>query len=381
MDVIGLLEMLVSIDSVNTTFGGPGEAEVAERVASVLADLGCTVRVHEVAPGRPNVVAWFDEASPGPRLLLEGHLDTVPQPREPILVRRTDGRLHGRGACDAKGSVAAMVATMARLADRARRPAVVFAGVADEEALMGGSRALLAQLPSVHGAIVGEPTSLGPARTHNGLVRFRIVARGRAAHTSRANLGVNAIAAAARVVLAIENDLGPRLAARVHPLSGPALVTPAVIHGGSAVNLVPDWCEIEVDRRLAPGEDPGAALREIDALLDTLRANGDDIVREEPTAAQLGLDMRSDHPLVRATERAAGEVLGRPERARGVPFGTDAANLAGIGGIPCVVLGPGSIDQAHSADEWVDLREVERAVDLYERIVDEFADMGKEVGA
>ncbi len=373
MDSLALLEQLIAIDSVNPDLGGPGESEIAAFVAERLRDLGCRVDVHEVAPGRPNLVATLAGDRTQATLLLEAHLDTVPQPREPIAVHRAAGRLYGRGACDAKGSLSAMIAALARLASRTVHPTVVFGAVMDEEVLMTGSRALLRQLPPIDGAIVGEPTSLVPVRTHNGLVRFRIVARGRPAHTSRSHLGVNAVAIAARVVVAIEEELGPRLAARVNPLVGPALITPAVIHGGSAVNLVPEWCTIEVDRRLAPREDPAEALREVDQLLEVFRARGDDVVREEPTTTHPGIETSSEHPLVRAAERAASAVHGQPILARGVPYGTDAANLSGVGGIPCVVLGPGSIDQAHSADEWVALDEVERAVELYVRVVDELA--------
>ncbi len=372
MDPVSLLEELIGIDSVNVSMGGRGEAAIAERVGTILRGLGCAVAVLEVEPGQPNVIATLGGDPALPVLMLQAHLDTVLQPMVPLTVKRIDGRVYGRGACDTKGSLAAMIAAVERFASRDRRPTVVLAGVMDEEAFMTGSLALLDQIPKIDAAIVGEPTSLVPVRAHNGLVRFRIVARGRSAHTSRAHLGVNAVTAAARVVLAIEANLGPRLASRLHPLTGAALVTPSVIRGGSAVNLVPEWCEIEVDRRLAPGEDPQAALAEIDAVLEELRAAGDDVVREAPTALKPGLETPADHPLIRAAEAAATAMAGRPVTAIGVPYGTDAANLSGIGGIPCVVLGPGSIDQAHSANEWIAVEEVERAVDLYVCVIDEF---------
>lgn len=371
-----LLEEFLRIDSVNPAMGGGGEGALGEHVAAILAGLGCTVVTPEVEPGgRRNVVAILPGRAGRAVLLLEAHLDTVAQPRQGLPVRRANGRLYGRGACDTKGSAAAMVAALARLAALDDRPTVVFAGAVDEEFAMTGSAALTRQLPPVDGAIVGEPTSLLPVRAHNGLARFRIVARGRAAHTSRAHLGVNAVAAASRVVLAIQDRLVPVLQARTHPLAGPALATAAVIRGGVASNLVPEWCELDVDRRLAPGENPDDALREIDELLDELRSAGDELEREAPSILLPAVETAADHPLVGVAEAAASAVLGRAVEAGGVPYGTDASNLWGLGRIPCVVLGPGSIDQAHTEDEWVSLHEVEQAAEIYVEAVRRFAEL------
>jgi acetylornithine deacetylase/succinyl-diaminopimelate desuccinylase-like protein len=374
IDPVELLEELVRIDSVNPAMGGPGEREVARSLAGVLERIGCAVRLPAGASHeRPNLIASLPGRSGVPVLLLEAHLDTVAQPRQPVAVRREGGRLYGRGACDTKGSAAAMVAAVALIAATPDHPPVVFAGAADEEVAMTGAQALVGQLPPVDGAIIGEPTSLLPVRVHNGFLRFRIVARGKAAHTSRAHLGVNAIAVAARAVLAIQDELLPSLQSRAHPLAGPALVTAAMIHGGVAPNLVPEWCEIELDRRLAPGEDPLAALAEVDEALGRLRAQGDDLTREEPSLMVPPVETPADHALVRAAEATSSSLLGRPVSAGGVPYGTDASNLSRSGGIPCVVLGPGSIDQAHTEDEWVSLEEVSRASRLYADLVMRFA--------
>jgi acetylornithine deacetylase len=370
LDPVELLEQLVRIDSVNASMGGTGERAMVEAVARILVDIGCEVQTYDVpSADRPNVVATLPGRDTGRTLLLEAHMDTVAMPREPGPVRRVDGRLYARGACDTKGSAAAMLAALSRLARHDDRPTVVFAGVSDEEAAMTGSRALLEQLPAVDAAIVGEPTSLRPVRAHNGMLRFRIIARGTAAHTSRAHLGVNAIAAAARVVLAIQDELLPELQQRSHPLAGPALVTAAMIDGGVAPNLVPAWCAVHVDRRLAPGEDAAEALAGIDALLAAARARGDDVSREEPTIALPAVETAADDPLVAAAEAVVSAELGQAIVAGGVPYGTDASNLSGVGGITCVVLGPGSIDQAHTDEEWVDIEEVVAASRIYEALV------------
>jgi acetylornithine deacetylase len=375
LDPIDLLEQLVRIDSVNASMGGRGERAMVEAVARILDGIGCEVQIHDIpSADRPNVVATLPGRDTGRVLLLEAHMDTVALPREPHPVRSADGRLYARGACDTKGSAAAMLAALSRLAGSDDRPTVVFAGVSDEEAAMTGSRALLDQLPAVDAAIVGEPTSLRPVRAHNGMLRFRIIARGAAAHTSRAHLGVNAIAAAARVVLTIQDELLPELQQRSHPLAGPALITAAMIDGGVAPNLVPAWCAIHVDRRLAPGEDPARALGEVDALLEAARARGDDVSREEPSIVLPAVEIPADDQLVVDAEAVVSAELGMAVSAGGVPYGTDASNLSGVGGISCVVLGPGSIDQAHTDEEWVDLAEVERASRIYESIVRRYAE-------
>lgn len=382
MDPVELLEALVRIDSANPSMGGPGEHEVVARLDEILRGLGLEVRTPEGVDGRPNLIATLPGSPGAPTLLLEAHLDTVAMPDGGLPVSLTGDRLIGRGACDTKGSAAAMVAAMAALADSGgERATVVFAGAVDEEVAMGGSRALVDQLPPVDAAVIGEPTSLEPVRAHNGLARFTIETTGRSAHTSRAHLGINAIAAAARVVGVLDERLLPLLRERAHALTGPALVTPSVIHGGVAANIVPDRCRLIVDRRLAPGEDPDAALAEIDALLDGLRAGGDQITREPPAVLLGAVETPADDPVVRLAETSVDAVLGRPMPAGGVPYGTDASNLSLIGGIPCVVLGPGSIDQAHTDHEWVAIEEVRLAAAVYAEMARRLARSGAAGGA
>jgi acetylornithine deacetylase len=360
VDVVELLERLVRIDSVNPSLDerGAGEREVARVYVEVLEGLGLETSTHEVLDGRANVMAVLP--GEGPTLLLESHMDTVPQPGSPIDVRREDGRLIGRGACDTKASGAAMVAALAQLAASSEpRATVVFGATVDEESGQRGSGALLEHLPRVDGAVIGEPTCLRPVRVHNGVMRLALTAYGRPAHTSHADRGVNAISAAARAIAALEAEVKPRS----HELAGPALLTAAVIRGGTAANVVPERCEVLLDRRLGPAEAPEEALAEIDAVLADCEG---DVRREEPFLALRGAETDAGHPLVRAAEESSGAP------AEGAAYCTDAARLNGEGGIPFVVLGPGDIQQAHTVDEWVALDEVRRAVDVYVRIARTF---------
>jgi acetylornithine deacetylase/succinyl-diaminopimelate desuccinylase-like protein len=358
VDVVEMLERLVRIESVNPALDarGAGEAEVCRALVEELERLGVETSTHEVVDGRANVLGVLPGAAGAPTLLFESHMDTVPQPDASIPVRRAGGRLTGRGACDTKASGAAMVAALAELAASPEPHAtVVFAGTVDEESGQRGAGALLEHLPRVDGAVIGEPTRLRPVRVHNGVLRLTLIACGRAAHTSHADRGVNAISAAARAVAALEAEIRPRS----HELAGPALLTPAVIQGGTAVNVVPDRCEVLLDRRLGPDEAPAEAIAEIDAVIEACRRAGDDVRREEPFLALAGAETAAGHPLVRVAEKAASAA------AEGAAYCTDAATLNGGGGLPFVVLGPGDIEQAHTEDEWVALDEVRRAVEVY----------------
>ena len=365
LDAVELLERLASIDSRNPDLApdSDGERAVAETTADVLSELGMEVSLHDVVDGRPNVIGVLPGDETAGTFVLEAHLDTVPATPEGRVVERRGSRLHGRGTADTKGSLAGMIAAADRIRRRrGPRPTVVVCGAVDEEFVMRGARALLDQLPPVDGVVIGEPTSLRSIRAHNGFIRVRVVAEGVSAHSSLALLGVNAITAAARCVVTLEDKLGAHLHDRHHPLTGPALLTATMVEGGIAPNIVPDQCAVWFDRRLAPAERPEDALAEIDAVLDQLRSDGHRLVRDEPLIALPGLETDASDALVTAAETVCGP-------SAGVTYSTDACYLNGYGDLSCIVLGPGSIDQAHTVDEWIEIDQVYRSVDVYEQVV------------
>jgi acetylornithine deacetylase len=373
VDVVELLESLVTIDSQNPSLqpDSPGEGPLARYVGEWLQRHGIDVSLHEALPDRPNVVATLPGSTGAPTLLFEAHLDTVPCPPGGIGLRREGDRLHGRGTCDTKASLAAMMAALVDLAERDQpRATVVLAGVVDEEFTMHGAAALVDSLPPVLGAVIGEPTSLLPIRAHNGFMRVKLHAHGRAAHSSKAHLGQNAVVDASRAIVALADSLGEDLRTRGgHRLIGPALLTPTMVRGGIAPNVVPDSCEVTLDRRLAPGEQVQDALDELRAAIEAVPAEGT-LCLGEPAIGLPGVETAADHPLVVMLTKAIAEVVGEEHEAGGVPYSTDACRLGGVGGIDCVVFGPGSIDQAHTDNEWVDLREVEQAVPILVRLAE-----------
>jgi len=356
-----LLRGLIALPSVNPAFAPPGprtgERAVAEFLAAVGARAGLDIEFMPALGERDNLIARLTPRGPVQRrILLAPHLDTVPGEDAQFTPVTKAGRLHGRGACDTKGAVAAMFSALCELAHGARRPAhteVIFAGLVDEEHGQAGSRALVKAGVQADLAIVGEPTRLGVITAHKGNVWLRLTTTGKAAHGATPHLGRNAILPMVPVVTALENDYRAELARRAHPLLGSPTVNVGSIHAGAQPNIVPDTCVIEVDRRTLPGESEAGVLREITALLRARKLKAE--VGSLKTAPCPALETNAEQPLVREFLRAAGQ-----KRPLGAHYFCDAAVLAG-GGMPSVVFGPGDIAQAHTADEWVELEQVEQA--------------------
>jgi acetylornithine deacetylase/succinyl-diaminopimelate desuccinylase family protein len=370
------LASLVRINSVNSSYaGGPGEREIANWVRGFFEQRGIEVWETEVLPGRPNVIAKLPGRDATRRVILEAHTDTVSvqgmtiPPFEP---RVEDGKLYGRGSCDTKAGLAAMMHAVAALHEEGIQPPceVWLAAVIDEEYSYRGVVKLCEGLTG-HAALVAEPTGMRAVIASKGVLRWRIVVRGKAAHSGKPHLGVNAINHMARVILALEED-HRRLAAQDHPLLGPATLNVGVIQGGVQVNFVPDTCAIEIDRRLLPGETVADVLAHYQRLLDALRAQHPTLeaTMEPPMLTDEALETAADSaPAQLASTLLAG--MGLDGTLCGVPFGSDASKLSRQG-IPSLVIGPGSIDQAHGAVEYVEISEVERAVEFYRAFITRF---------
>jgi len=309
---------------------------------------------------------------PGRRIVFEAHTDTASvagmtiPPFEPAI---ENGRLYGRGSCDTKGGLAAMMHALAALKCSGQAPPceVWVVAAADEEHSYRGV-VKLGEILEAQAGVVSEPTDMRCVIASKGCVRWRITCRGRAAHSSKPHLGVNAIAHMARVVLAIEDDT-KALATRSHPLVGSPTCNIGQIHGGTQVNIVPDSCSIEIDRRLIPGEDVAGVLESYQRILRDLAARvpGIDVSMDPPMLEDRPLETAADSQIARVASQVLAD-LGMDSNFLGVPFGSDASKLAHQG-IPSIVIGPGSIDQAHAAVEYVDCLQVEQAVEFYRMLM------------
>jgi acetylornithine deacetylase len=372
---------MVRIESINPgpageDVPGPREANISAFVLEWLRAQGVPAERREFLPGRANIVATVPGSGPK-RLLLDAHTDTVPiegMAGDPLSGEIRDGKVFGRGACDDKGTLAAMMWAMASLVQEGVTPpaTVELLASGDEEGGFRGIRDWVAQGGRADGAIVGEASELRLIAAAKGAVRLKIRTRGKSVHTSVPELGVNAVTAMARVICGLEDRLRPRLAACTHPLLGTPRLTVSMVHGGRRANIVPDFCEIDVDRRLLPAETRESALAEIEAVLDELRSEHPDLAVErcEPYSYVIAPECPPDNELLQTAARALG-AEGLPADARGVPYTTHASVLAEAG-IPCITLGPGSINQAHSPEEWVEVEQLETAARVYGRILEAF---------
>lgn len=361
-----LLEQLVAIDSVNPTLvpGGPGEAAIGRFVADWLERNGIETEYQELAPSRANVVGRVRGSGGGRSLLLNAHMDTVGLGGpDGALTPRVDGnRLYGRGSYDMKGSLAAILLVAAAATELELSGDLIITAVADEEALSIGSERI-AETVQADAAIVTEPTGLGVAVAHRGFVWLELETRGRAAHGSRYDLGVDAIAGMGPPLVALA-DLDTRLEeeGEVHPLLGRASVHASLIEGGTELSTYPDRCLLKVERRTLPGET-------VERVASQLRELAPDATVRS-TFSRDPLETPPDSPIVELLTRKATKVLGAPPELIGVPFWTDAALFAAAG-IPTVVFGPGG-EGAHADVEWVDLGHVERLVEILLATATEF---------
>lgn len=370
-DAVAIARRLVAIHSVNPDLesDGTGEAEIAAFCAELLEGWGFDVSSREAVPGRPNVVARLNGT--GPALLLNGHLDTVGvagMTIDPFGAELRDGRLWGRGSCDMKGGVAALLAASRALVDASvsERPSLVVALTADEENASVGMARLVEDGIAADLAVVCEPTELAVMPAHKGFVWIRALFQGRAAHGSRPELGIDAIRHAALYLTALEEHAAALRSGPAHPLLGHGSFHAGTIRGGAGASVYPESCELVLERRTLPAESVHDAVAPFREALETLVSDHPEIVADlAVTLDRPGTEVAADTPLVKGLLAALAEV-GAPPEVRGMSAWVDAAYLNGAG-IPAVCFGPGSIEQAHTADEWIDVEEIRVAADVLGR--------------
>jgi acetylornithine deacetylase len=395
-DILKTLADLVAINSVNPNFpGGVPELELAQYVERFFSARQIKTFRQQIAPDRPNVIAVIPGRDPERHVVLEAHMDTVSAEGmtiEPWTAEIRDGKLFGRGACDTKGGLAAMMHAAASLVEDGITPPceVLVAATVDEECSYRGVAAFCDSRDpgpvdaeviqndcpprnplQADAAIVAEPTRLQPVIASKGLVRWKIETRGRAAHASKPHLGSNAIEAMARVIVALQEDHAS-LSRQVHPLLGSPTCNVGVINGGVQVNLVPDRCVIEIDRRMLPGETCDAVLNHYQRLLDRIAGEHPDVDvhMHRPMLVDRPLETDPDSKAVAVVKHILSDLEYDPTPI-GVPFCSDASKFGALG-IASIILGPGSIDQAHAAVEFVECDQVISAMEIYRRFLIEF---------
>jgi len=360
-NVTELLQELIRIPSVNPE-GDPGtehigEQQIADYLAGFLRDLGAEVALHEVLPGRPNVVAKFPSNRPGkPRLLLAPHTDTVSvggMTVEPFGGEVRDGKIFGRGASDTKGSLAAMLWALKESDVSGLSHEIWFAGLMGEEAGLHGSKDLAAR-EKFDFVIVGEPTGLQVVNVTKGSVWLTLRTKGKAVHASMPDKGENALYKMADLLRCIRDEIAPALGQMSHPVLGSPTISAGTIRGGTKSNIVPDACEASVDMRTIPGQD-------IEPVLEKLRA----VCPEVEISIWQAKPMHTppDHPVIRSLESCGAVCVG-------APWFCDAA-VFGETGVPAVAVGPGSIEQAHTKDEFLAVADLEAGVDFFKRFFKE----------
>ncbi len=393
-----LLKQLIRIPSVNPAFasdGPAGEAQLTDFLQGLLDELGVRWLRQTVDPGRDNLVAVLPGSKPEV-MLWEVHQDTVGvegMQIDPFGGEEREGRIWGRGACDVKGGMAAMLTALARkIAEKQKQePTILLALTVNEECGFSGASALSRlwskneeepiDPKSIAGplepeellrlrpqkAIVAEPTRLDVVVAHRGVVRWQCHTHGRAAHSSQPGQGHNAIYAMSDVVQAIE-DYHQQLHQREpHPRCGRPTVCVSTIRGGSGANTVPEHAVIDIDHRLIPGETSDEAYKQLVAYVsEQVQREGIKVVHDQSWMNSLGLGDENNQDWAK---QIASVVHGidLPSQLIGVPYGTDAPAIMAPD-IPTVVFGPGSIDQAHTDDEWLATDQLTSATEVFYRL-------------
>ena len=370
-DVSGMKELLARIVAFNTENPPGREAELAQYLAQELSRLGLMVRTDEFAPGRTNVIATYANGR-GPVLAFNSHLDVVPAgegwSHDPWNLFEADGRLYGRGACDAKGPVVAMIEAIRFLiADAQSWSGTLLAiFVADEEvASLGAKRYVSHDKPVIDFAVIGEPTSNLIVTAHKGSLRPVVRVFGKTAHSGMPDVGINAIFKASHLLRMIE-ELHGTVSQRRHELVGSASLTVTRANAGHADNVVPDQCDLLLDRRMVPGESEEAAKQEIAALLEIARREfgiESEIVDYKGTTGG-PTETRADHPVVIASLDAARRHGVEDQFLHGFQGGCDLVHFRSIGAHG-TVIGPGSLSVAHKPNEFVPIDELVNASRIY----------------
>jgi acetylornithine deacetylase len=369
MDSVTLLRELVSIPSVNPSLGvgSRGEKEIASFIADWCQREGLTVYLEEVVPNRPNVIAIAKGSGGGKTLMLNAHMDTVGvvAMTDPFEAVTKDNKLFGRGSLDMKaGLAAAMIATVKAKTMKLRGD-VILTAVIDEEHSSLGTQAVMKEYKA-DAAIVTEPSWMNLCLAHRGFAVFELEVVGKAAHTSQRSLGINAITLAGNVLSAIETFDRELQRRAKHDLLEPGSLQATLIQGGQELFTTPATCKIMVERRTLPGETKKSVEKEMKELLKGLEFLDSNFHATFKTVLYRdAYEVSQEETIVQLAQKYLPDA-----KVTGAPYWMDSA-LIGAKGIPTLVLGPGG-GGMHSSEEWVNLEDVKKLVDVLTNISQEF---------
>ncbi len=373
-NLISMLETLISYPSVSST--DPRDDQSNLKVINVLARwleiLGFDIRIGPVSTTKANLVATLGNPNPGSGLVLSGHTDTVPFDTErwssdPFKLTEKDQRLYGLGSADMK-SFFAIVLEAVKIFEPGRFQApLTIVATADEESTMAGARRLLEQgIPLGRYAVIGEPTSLKPVRMHKGVMMEAIRVRGQSGHSSNPALGASALEGMHLVIAELlqwRKDLQEANRNPMFEVDVPTLNLGA-IRGGDSPNRICSHCETLIDIRPLPGMDVQELRESLTNRLQTVLAGNPrlSLSIESLFEGLPAFETAADSPFIRSCE----SLTGHPAQA--VAFGTEAPFFAKLG-METVIIGPGSIDQAHQPDEFLPINQIEPAIKLIRNLV------------
>ena len=380
LDVVTLASQLVGIPSYSHT--PRQEEKVADFIMGYFKGYGIQVKKQVVEEGRYNVIARLP-GNGGPSIMFNGHMDTVPpyDMTDPFSANVTDGMLYGRGACDMKGSLAAMMTAMTAIKLSGCRLGgdIFFTATVDEEEKGTGVEALVRSWPKVDAVIVGEGTDFDLCLGHKGIEWIKVQVKGKKTHSGNAKAGINAIEMAGRLIAYLTDEYKPVLNARIHPLLGESVMNIGTISGGDQPSTVADHCELTIDRRFLPEETREQVYTELRKAIEVMHdrypgfsATISDFFESDGLLPHVPFCIKENRPIVQAIQKTYLEQFGTKPHIRGLSAWTDAGIIYSQTNIDCVIFGPGSLNLAHTVEESILVSQLQKAVMLYAGIALEF---------
>jgi len=374
-EIVEMLSQMIKIPSY--TGLKDQESEIANYMYQIFKKENIETQMIEVLPGRPNVYAYIRGNKQGQKLLLTGHSDTVPVYNmriAPFSGEIRDSKVYGRGACDMKGSLAAMMGALITIkrAGIQLKGDLIFGAVIDEEERGKGTEFIVNNGPEADAAIVGEPTKLEIAAGHRGLEWLEIKVIGKTTHGGTPEKGINAISKAAKLISRIESSLLPKFKERKHPIIGEPILNLGVIQGGDQASSVAGECIIKIDRRWTPSESIAMVLDDFYRLFDEIKKEDPEFnakIRRIYDAGDMldhcPLEIDLNHPVVTSLSEGIKKIKNIEAVVTNFPAWTDGALLSNFKKIPCVVFGPGDLSNAHSTDECIEVDQLLDASKIY----------------